>query len=218
MCNPGRYRRAHLLDRQLGRHLRVDHCPADHVDQIQERQEKTGEHRGRVKFDHGLPGHRGIDDDHHRRRNQNPQRAASGNDPGGHPNVIARIEHRTHGDDTHQDHNRAHQTARDPPKRTDDQSRDRERSGHTAERKPDAIEHPIHKRAALHDVAHEYEKRDRQKRFVGHRPESALHHQVKNTIVVPRDRRIVEGHKSEHHAKPHQRERCREPQHDHDDD
>ena len=218
MCNPGRDWRAHLLDWQLGGHLGVDHRPADHVDQIQERQEKTREHRSCVEFHHGLPSHRCIDDDHHRGWDENPQRATSGDDPGSHSNVIARIEHRTHRDHTHQDHNSAHQTACDPPERADNKGRYRERSRHTAERKPNAVEHPVHERTALHDVSHQHEKRNRQKRLVGHRPESALHHQVKNTIVVPRDRWVVERHKSEHHAKTHQRKRRREAQHDHHND
>ena len=155
--HPRRHRDLRLRLRQLRRDLRIDHRPADDVDEIQERQEEAGEHRGRVELHDRLTGHGRIDDDHDRRRNQNAERAAGRDDAGGELDVIARAQHRVERDDAHQHHHGAHQAAGDAPERAHDQRGDGERRRHVPERELDRVEHLVDQRAALHHVAHEHE-------------------------------------------------------------
>ena len=181
--HPVRHRHLGLLFRQLRRDLRINHRPADDVDEIEERQEEAGEHRGGIELHHRLPGHRRVDDDHHRRRNQNAERAARRDDAGGELHVVARLEHRVEGDDAHQHDDRADQAGGDAPERAHDQRRDRERGRHVPERELDRIEHLVDQRAALHHVSHQHEQRDRDQNVVGHRAVGALDHQVEDPVV-----------------------------------
>ena len=192
--------------------------PADDIDEIQKRQEESGKHRGGVELHDRLSGHRRIDDDHHRRRNENAERAARRDDAGGELHVIARAQHRVEGDDAHEHHDRADKTAGDAPEGADDQRRDGERRRHAPEGELDRVEHLVDQRAAFHHVAHQDEERDGNQDVVGHRAIGALDHEVEDPVIGPDMRRIVKGDEAEEHAKTHQRERCREPHHDHDHD
>src|SRR4029453_1896455 len=89
----------------------------------------------------------------------------------------------------------------------DEHGRDRERGGHAAEGQLHAVEHAVHQRSPLHNVAHEDEKGDREQRVVGHHPVGPLGDQVEDTVVVPVGARDPEGDEAEHHAEAHQGER-----------
>ena len=218
LLHPARHRHARLLLGQARGDLGIDQRPADDVDEIEERQEEAGEHRRGVELDHRLPGDGGIDDDHHRGRDQDAERAAGGDDAGGELDVVAGAQHRVEGDDAHQHHDRADQAAGDAPEGADDQGRHRERRRHAAEGELDRVEHLVDQRAALHDVAHQHEQRDRDQHVVGHGAVGALDHQVEDLVVRPRLAGIVEGDEAEDDAQPHQGEGGREPHHDHDHD
>ena len=183
--DPRRHRHARLLFRQARGDLRIDHRPADDVDEIKKRQEEAGEHRRRVELDDRLAGDRGVDDDHHRGRDQDPERAAGRDHAGSELHVIARAQHRVERDDAHQHHDRAHEAAGNAPERAYDQRGNGQRRGHAPERELDAVEHLVHQRAALHHVAHEHEQRDGDQDVVGHRAVSALDHQIEDAIVHP---------------------------------
>ena len=165
-----------------------------------------------------MAGNCRIHDDHHRRRNQNSERAAGGNHAGRELDVVAGAQHRVEGDHTHQHHDRADQAAGDAPERAHDQRCDRERGGHASERELDRIEHLVDQRAALHHVAHQHEQRDRDQHVVGHGAVGALDHQVEHPVVPPSFRRVVESDEAEEDAEPHQREGGCEAHHDHDHD
>jgi len=70
-----------------------------------------------------LPRDGSVDDDHHRWRDQNAQRAACGDHPGGKLDVIAGAQHRVHRDDAHQHHDCAYEAAGDTPEGADNQRR-----------------------------------------------------------------------------------------------
>ena len=65
-----------LLLGQLRGKRRVDDGAADHVDDVQPGQEKARQQRRRVQADHRLPGRGAVEDQHHRGRDQDAQRAA----------------------------------------------------------------------------------------------------------------------------------------------
>ena len=218
LLDPGRHVDAGLLLRQRRRDLRIDHRPADDVDEVEERQEEAREHRRRVQLDDRLPGNSRVDDDHHRWRDQDAERAAGRDDAGGELDVVAGAQHRVEGDDAHQHDDGADQAARDSPERADDQGRHRERSRHAAECKLDRIEHLVDQRATLHHVAHQHEQRDRDQDVVGHRAIGALNHQVEDAVLRPVVRRIVERDEAEEHSEAHQREGRGKTHHDDDDD
>ena len=147
-----------MLNWQFGCNLWVDHAPADHVNQVQEGQEKPREHGGGVELDDRLAGHRRIDNDHHRRRNQDAQRAAGSDHAGSKPRVITGVEHGPHRNHAHQHHHRAHQSAGNAPERADDQCGDGEGTRQMAEGELHAVEHLVHQRTAFHHITHQYEQ------------------------------------------------------------
>ena len=212
------HRDAVLVGRQLGRDLRVDDRPAEDVDEVEERQEEARQHRRRVELDDRLAGHRRVDDQHHRRRDQDAEGAAGGDGAGGQPHVVAGVQHRPQRDDAHEDHHRADDAGGDAPERAHQERGHRQRGGHAPEGELHAVEHPVHQRRPLHDVAHEDEQRDRQQRVVGHHPVGPLHDQVEDPVVVPVLARGPEGEEAEDHAQAHQREGGREAHHDRDHD
>ena len=198
--------------------LRVDHRPAHDVDEVEEGQEEARDHRRGIELDHRLAGHRGVDDDHHRGRDQDAERAAGGDHARGELHVVAGAQHRVEGDDAHQHHDRADQAAGDAPEGADDQRRHGERRRHAAEGELDRIEHLVDQRAALHHVAHQHEQRDRDQHVVGHGAVGALDHQGEHLVVRPRLAGYVEGDEAEEDAQPHQGEGRGEAHHDHDHD
>jgi hypothetical protein len=218
LSHPVRYRDLGLVFGQWRSNLRIDHRPADDVDEIEERQKEARKHRSGVKLHHRLPGHRRIDDDHHGRRDENTERAACRDDAGGELHIVARLEHGIEGDHAHQHHHGAHQAAGDAPECAHDQRRNGERGRHFPERELDAVEHLVDQRAALHHVAHEHEQRDGDQNVIRHRPIGALDHQVEHLVVGEEMGRIVEGDEAEEHSEAHQGEGRREPHHDHDHD
>ena len=218
MLNPGAHIRFHLLRRQLGRNLGIDHDPANHIDQVQEGQEKAREHGGGVELHHRLAGHGCVHNDHHRRRDQNTQRAPGGDHASGQAGVIAGVQHRAHGDHAHQHHHSAHQATGNAPEGADHQGGHGQRAGQAAEGQLHAVEHFVHQRAALHDVAHQHKERNRQQSVVGHGAKGALHHQVEHAVVHPRLGRVVERGEAKHHAQTHQGEGGGEAHHDDHDD
>jgi hypothetical protein len=201
--------------RQGWRDLRSQDRPAEDVYQIQERQEETREHRGRIELHDRLAGNGGVDDDHDRRRDQDPERPACSDDAGRELHVVAGSQHGIERDHAHQHDHGADQAAGNAPEGADEERRDRQRRRHAPERKLDAVEHLVDQRAALHDVAHEHEQRDADQDIVGHRAVGAVDHQVEDAVVEPALGRIVERVEAEEHAEAHQREGRREA---HDDD
>ena len=135
LAHPLGHRNAGLLFRQGRRDLRIEHRPADDVDEVEEGEEEAREHRRGVELHDRLSGDRRVDDDHHRRRDQDAERAAGGDDAGGELHVVAGAQHRVEGDHAHQHHHGADEAARDAPERAHDQRRDRERRRHAPERR-----------------------------------------------------------------------------------
>ena len=216
--DPGRHGYARLLLRQARRDLRIDHRPADDVDEIEEREEEAREHRGGVELHHRLTGNGGVDDDHHRGRNQDAERAACGDHAGRKLHVVAGTQHRVERDHAHQHDHGADEARGDAPEGADDQRRDGERGRHAPERELDRIEHLVDQRAALHHVAHQHEQRDGDEHVVGHRAVGAMDHQVEHAVLPPVLRRIEERDVAEEDSEPHQREGRGEAHHDHDHD
>ena len=124
MLRPWRHHGARLILWQLGRNFRVDQNPANHIDQIQKSQEKAGEHGRRIQFHDRLTGHRCVNNDHHRRRNQNTQGTASRDHTRGQAHVIPGVEHRPHRNHAHQHHHCADQAACDTPEGTNNERGD----------------------------------------------------------------------------------------------
>jgi hypothetical protein len=209
-----RHLHAVLIGGQLRRDLRVDDRPAEDVDEVEKRQEESRQHRRRVQLDDRLPGHRRVDDQHDRRRDQDAQGPARGDRARGELHVVAGVQHRPHRDDAHQHDDGADDARGDAPERAHEQGRDGQRGGHAPERELDAVEHAVDERGPLHDVAHEDEQRDRQQGVVRHHAVGPLHDQVEDPVVVPVGAGHPEGDVAEDHPEPHQGEGGREAHHD----
>ena len=215
---PCRHGEPVLVGRQAGRDLGIDDRPAQDVHEIEERQEEARQHGRRIELDDRLPGHGRVDDQHHRRRDQDAERAPRRDRPRRQPHVVARVQHRPQRDHAHQDHDGADDPRRDAPERAHEQRRHGQRGGHAAERELDAVEHAVDERRPLHHVAHEDEQGDRQERVVGHDPVGPLDHEVEDPVVVPVLGGAQERDEPEEHPEAHERERRREAHHDRDHD
>ena len=207
-----------LIRRQPGRDPRIEERPPDDVDEVEERQEEARQHRRGVELHDRLSGDRRVDDEHDRRRNENAERAARRDGAGGQLDVVARVQHRPQRDDAHEDDDRPDDARGDAPERAHQQGRHRQRRRHPPEGELDGVEHPIHQRRPLHDVAHEDEQRDRQQRVVRHDPVRPLHDQIEGAVLPPMLDRVPEREVAEDHPEAHQRERGREAHHDRDHD
>ena len=147
-----------LLNRQLGRNLGVDQNPSNDIDEIKRGQEEARKHGSCIKFDNRLSCNSCINNDHHRRRNQNTQRTASRNDARCQTRVVASVQHRPHGNHAHQHHHGTDQTTGNAPECANDQCSDCQRTRQFAERQLNTVEHLVDQGATFHDVAHEHKQ------------------------------------------------------------
>ena len=197
-----------LLLRQLRGKRRVDDGAADHVDDVHPGQEKARQQRRRVQADHRLPDRGAVEDQHHRRRDQDAERAAGADHPGGQARVVVRAQHGGIREHPHQRNHGADDAGRGREQGAGDQRRHRDRCGHVAGGDLNTSEQSIEDIGALDHVAHEQEQGQRDQDVVGHDLVGLLDHEIEDPKL--------HGVEAEEQAERQQAERNREAEHDDD--
>jgi hypothetical protein len=83
LAHDGPYRFGTLVVRQRGSERRVQVAAHERVDDVEQRQQQAGKDGGREQIGRGHADDRTHDDQHHRRRDQDAERAAGGDRAGG---------------------------------------------------------------------------------------------------------------------------------------
>ena len=99
-----------LLGRQGRPEARIDVAAHDDVGDVEARQQQAGKDRADKQFAERLLRHDGVNDRHHRRRNEDAKCAACEQGAAGKLLVVAALEHGRQGDHAHGDFGRADHT------------------------------------------------------------------------------------------------------------
>ncbi len=192
--------------REIGPDLGEDH----HVADVEPGQHDPGKEGAGVELHDRHARDRAVDDQHHRRRDQDAEAAAGRDDARRDLDVVAGAQHRRHGEQAHQRHHGADDAGGGREHRAGDERRHRERRRDARERQVQALEQLLDQVRALDQVAHEHEQRDRDQHVVRHHRVRALHHEVERLLHRQCRALAAVGEPREDHAHAHQRERRRE--------
>ena len=176
---PGR----HVFGPRFRRDGRIDHHADDDVENVGPREQEAGENRGGIKSQRRQFGDRRIDDQHDRRRDQNPQRAAGADHAGCEALVIIRLGHGRKRQQSHQ----GHDGADDPAGRREHGAGNQGGDGHGARQVPrrhlQCVKQLVDDVGAFDHVAHEQEQRNGDQRVVFHHRVGVLVQKVEDLVV-----------------------------------
>ena len=180
----------HLAERHVAlvlgqrrRALGLEDRQHDHVDDVHAGEEEARHERGRVELDHRQAGHRAVDDQHDRRRDQDAQAAAGADHARGQPRVVAGLHHLRERQQAHQRDHRADDAGGGGEQRAGGQRGHRQRARDVLQRDLQAPEQVVEDVGALDQIAHQQEQRDRHQRVVVEHREGVLRQQVEDAVV-----------------------------------
>ena len=205
-------------DTVFGRHgrrqVRLPFGQQNDIKHIEAGQHDAGEKCTGIQLDHRHTGGSAVDDQHHRRRDQNAQATTGRDGAGGQLHAVTGPQHGRQGQQAHQRDHGTDDAGGGGKNRAGDDGRHSQRARQPRCRQVHAFKELFNQVGALNEVAHEDEQRNGNQHVVGHHRVGALHHQVQR--LLDRQRRVGASVSDpcEQHAHAHQGERSGETQHD----
>ncbi|MCE3247753.1 MAG: hypothetical protein K0R41_1578 [Geminicoccaceae bacterium] len=187
-----------LVARQRRPEARVDVAPDHRVSDVEEGQDQPRQERGREQLDDRDADDRAHHHEHHARRDQDAERAASGDRTGRHLRVVAGADHRRRRHHAHHRHRGADDAGRGREDRRGQQHAQIERAAKRGEDQLERLEQPLHQPSLLEQVPHEDEQRHRRERLLLHQADGLEDHKVED--------RVAEADVAEHDRQHDQRE------------
>ena len=157
-----------LLFRHRGAELGIPDAAAHQIDDVDAGQQEAGAERRGVKVRHRHAEHRSHDDQHHRWRDEDAERAASRDGAGGELGVVARLDHDRRGHDAEHGHRRADDAGRHGKHGGRQHHHQIERAAHRSEQEAEGREETLHQARLLGDEAHEDEERHGRQQLLLH--------------------------------------------------
>jgi hypothetical protein len=173
-----------------GPELGVDDGAPHQVGEVEAGQQEARTERGGVEVGHRHAEHRPHDDQHHRGRDQDAERAAGGDGAGREPVVVARLDHDRRGHDAEHRHRRADDAGGHGEHRGGEHDHQVEGAADGGQQQAEGREQALHEAGLLGDETHEDEERHRGEQLLLHEPDGLEVGEVEDRGA---EREVAEG-------------------------